>query len=172
MAEKVEIAVVTRTYAGTEGTRVKAGTRFAVGKEQGGLPVISMARYNQLKGNNLVRPFSDQDTKAAAKYERPLERRQVIQQPQGNAASPSAQKVRQAARARIKQTENPSPPKQVKGPQRGSQTGGEKSASSSPAAPLSTSSILPGSGEKKPRARGNRAAAPSSGSSPSITPTR
>jgi len=58
----VEICVVTRTYQGEEGNRVYAGTRFAVGKPQGDLKVITAARYQNLRNNKLARPLGEEDT--------------------------------------------------------------------------------------------------------------
>ena len=169
MAEKVEIAVVTKTYAGQEGNRVKAGTRFAVGKEQGGLKVITKARYEALRAGRLVRPFGEEDTKEAPRYARPLART-LSPVDQGQ----TARKVRAETRARLKQSDAPAAPKQLSGPRAGSQTGGATSPSSSPEAPASGKSTSAKSGR-----RGTRGAAPSapaaaakSASSPSTTPTR
>jgi hypothetical protein len=119
VAEKVDIAVVTKTYAGQEGLRVKAGTRFAVGRESGGLPVITKARYEALRIGKLVRAFGEQDTKAkeVARVARPLARPVILE-----AGGPTARKVRAETRARLKQTDTPAAPKQVAGPRTGSQS--------------------------------------------------
>lgn len=50
-----EIAEITRTYGGLEGRRVKAGTRFAIGKAVEGLPQISRTRFTQLVDAGLAR---------------------------------------------------------------------------------------------------------------------
>lgn len=51
------IAEITRTYGGLEGRRVKAGTRYAVGKGVEGLPIITKARFEQLKIAGLARDW-------------------------------------------------------------------------------------------------------------------
>lgn len=132
----VEIAVVTRTYQGLEGNRVKAGTRLAVDKAQGDLKVITRGRYQQLLQNRLVRPLGADDAKAlpGPRYgaEGPLELT-------GEGTSVLvAQKVRQRARARARQADDPPPPKALA--PLGSRTGVAKSVSSSPADPASSSS--------------------------------
>lgn len=52
-----EIAEITRTYGGLEGRRVKAGTRFAIGKSTEGLPVITKTRFIQLTDAGLARQW-------------------------------------------------------------------------------------------------------------------
>ncbi len=156
MADRPEIAVVTKTYSGQEGHRVKAGTRFAVGKEKGGLPVLSNARYQALRDQKLVKPFGAEDAKVAPGAG-PLEKTMTtLEGPAGR----TVRATRQSKRARLKQTEAPDAPKQTGGPNNGPQTGAAKPSLSSAAAPASEKST---SGR-----RGNRG----SSSSPSITPPR
>jgi hypothetical protein len=170
---RVEIAVVTKTYQGLEGSRVKAGTRFAVGKAQGGLPLITNARYEALKAGKLVRPLDDADLKAGPR--RPLERRRVVLEEGPGASRKPAREIRNKVRARLageKQSDAPEGPKQLKGPRNGSQTGPETSASSSPedqaSKTLTSDSLKP-----RPGRRGSRGApAPASASPPSTTLTR
>jgi hypothetical protein len=168
-SKTVEVAVVTRTYQGLEGNRVFAGTRFAVGKTQGDLRVITLARYNQLKDNKLVRPFGEEDAGAAparARYAAGPTSSLTVEEGTG---VKTARAVRQSARVRMRQEENPGPPKPINTEalrRAGSQTGAEKSASS-----------LLGDQAQKPStsaSRGRRTArvAKTSGSSPSTTPGR
>lgn len=174
MADKAEIAVVRRTYSGAEGNRVKAGTRFAIGKEVGGLVVISRARYEQMRQQGIMRAFGDEDTKgpATVRPSRPLARTVTTMEGSGSA---SARSIREATRRRAKQTETPGAPKQTAGPKNstsvGSQTGQAPASSSSPGGQASKGST---SGSSK--RRGSRGAAPGevpgaqpSASSPSTT---
>jgi hypothetical protein len=52
-----EIAEITRTYGGQEGRRVKMGTRFAIAKPVGELPVITRQRFTQLVDAGLARAW-------------------------------------------------------------------------------------------------------------------
>ena len=136
MAERPEIVVVTKTYSGQEGNRVKAGTRFAVVKEKGGLPVITAARYQALVASKLVRPFGQGDAKVAPGAGPLPATITTLEGPAGK----TVRATRQAQRTRAKQTENPEAPKQVAGPQHGSQTGAAAPSASSAAAPVSEKS--------------------------------
>lgn len=162
MGKQVELAVVLKPYGGAEGTRVHAGTRFAVGKPLGDLQVISLARFNSLKDSRLVRAFDPELDGAAL----PKKGDKPRNPPQEAAAEPQSDKTRRNVRARTRartpQVEKPEAPARISPP--GPQTGGGGSASPSPGAPLSSSSISRPSGR-----RGNRTAPPSS---PSTTPTR
>jgi hypothetical protein len=162
----VEIAVVTRTYQGLEGNRVFAGTRFAVGKPQGDLAVITLPRYNQLKENKLVRPFGEEDggaVPARARYSPgPTSTRLVEGEGTGVKI---ARNVRERTRSRLRQEENPGAPKPLNPPavRAGSQTGEEKRASS-----------LLGDQAQKPStsgSRGRRTAKPAAKASPSSSST-
>lgn len=170
MADKVDIAVVTRTYQGLEGHRVKAGTRFAIGRELHGLPVITKARFQTLLQSKLVRPFGSEDTVEQPRHERPLARTVTTMEGTGG---PTARAIRAASRARVKQTDTPGAPKQLKGPAAkstspGSQTGAGAGSSSSAAAPASTTSTS-GSSKKRGQRGAAPAAPPPSASSPSTT---
>lgn len=156
MADKVDIAVVTKTYQGVEGRRVKAGTRFAVGKDLDGMATISLARYQTLLRNKLVRPFGDKDRKPTP-VARPLERPQTRMEGVGG---PTARAERAASRARTRQPDEPATPRQIKGPSNGSQTGPAASSASSPEGQASAKSPS--------TSRGTR----SSASSRSTTPAR
>lgn len=156
MAERPEVVVVTKTYSGAEGHRVKAGTRFAVGKEKGGLPVITAARYQALVVSKLVRPFGQGDA-AAAPGAGPLPA--TITTLEGPAGK-TVRATRQAHRSLAKQAESPAAPKQVSGPKNGSQTGADAPPASSAAAPQSDKSTSARRGTR-------RSASPSS-----TTPTR
>lgn len=154
--KSVEICVVAKTYGGAEGQRVYAGTRFAVGKDVDGLKTITRARYDALRQNNIVRPLGEEDTVAAPGRVR--YGADFIQKTEGEGTGVTlARNVRQAAKVRARQSDNPIPPAPLK-PQRGSQTGAAKPSASSAAAPASSSST---SGS-----RGNRA-----GSKPSSSTT-
>lgn len=48
------LARILRTYGGQEGTRTKAGTVFSVDKAVSGLRTITLARFRQLKSQNLA----------------------------------------------------------------------------------------------------------------------
>lgn len=66
--ETATIAVAVKTFGNNksfEGLRVKAGQRFAIEKAQGGLPVMSLARFNSLKSAGLVRGLGELDMLAA-----------------------------------------------------------------------------------------------------------
>lgn len=156
MADRPDICVVRKTYSGQEGERVKAGTRFAVGKEKGGLPVMSNARYLALLERKIVRPFSAEDGKAAPSAA-PLEPATIttLQGPSG----PGPRAKRQAARNRLKQDDNPPAPTKKADPA-GSQTG--------KAAPSSSSPEGQAPGPSTSTRRGTRPSA----SSPSTTPGR
>lgn len=157
-SKPVEIAVVKRTYQGLEGNRVFAGTRFAVGKPSGDLKVISLARFNQLTANGLARPLGEEDAKALPRARYGAGFTQVIEG-EGTGVK-TARSVRQAARQRARQDENPSPPKAIA--PLGSQTGAVK--------PVASSQAVPPSATSTSTSRGRRGGA--SGSSPSIMPTR
>jgi hypothetical protein len=92
-AHMAEIAEITRTYGGLEGRRVKAGTRYAVGKSSDGLPTITKTRFEQLKQAGLARDY-------VAGNKTPIGQPaytgggQVVQQRQPN-ASRTARKVRE-----------------------------------------------------------------------------
>jgi hypothetical protein len=53
--DMAEIAEITRTYGGVEGRRIKAGTRFAIGKAVDGLPTLTRTRFTQLVDAGLAR---------------------------------------------------------------------------------------------------------------------
>jgi hypothetical protein len=168
MADKTpDIAVVRRTYNGVEGHRVKAGTRFAVGKEQGGLPVITKPRYQALVGLGLIRPFGEEDTAALVRPVRPLPRTVTTMEGTGG---PTARSIRDAARRRVKQTDTPGAPKQLAGPKSkdGSRTGTAPASSSSPEAPASAN-VTSGSLKRRGTRGAAPAAAPASASSSSTT---
>lgn len=155
MADRPEIGVVRKTYQGIEGERVKAGTRFAIGKDKGDLPIMSNARFQELCRLKIMRPLNAEDGKAAPSAA-PLEK--VITTLQGpSGAVPRAR--RQAARARLKQDDNPPAPTKKAVPA-GSQTGKAAPSSSSPEAQASKPSTS--------RSRGTRPSA----SPPSTTPSR
>jgi hypothetical protein len=171
MAANDDIAVVLKTYSGVEGQRVKAGTRFAIGKEIGGLPVITKSRYEALRQNKIVRKLADDDLKPR-RGTYPLARKVIMEEGAGGL---SAQAARNKVRGRLatkKQDAEPSLPKQVSGPRAGSRTGAEKSESSSeaghPLKPLTSKNFA------RRGQRGAPAVAPAapSASSPSTTPTR
>lgn len=146
--KQVEIAVVTRTYQGLEGHRNFAGTRFAVGRAQGDLKVITLARYNQLQASGLVRPLGEEDAKA-------LPRARYAGGPtetDGEGTSVTlARNVRQRVRSKFKAEErgqetNPPPPKAIA--PIGSQTGEGKPSSSSPGAQASDKSTSSSRGRR------------------------
>jgi hypothetical protein len=128
-----DIVVVTKTYMGQEGSRVKAGTRFAVGKSRDGLVAITQQRFQALREARLVRPWGGAEDTAAVDR---------VRYPNDKAGAGLAQNVRQATRVRARlQDENPEAPKPIA--PIGSQTGegGQPSSSApAPASPASTSS--------------------------------
>lgn len=167
-----DIAVVRRTYNGLEGHRVKAGTRFAVGREQGGLKVITKARFQTLAQSGILRAFGDEDTKgpATVRPSPPLARTVTTMEGPGG---PSARKIRDAVRKRTRQASEPGAPKQVKGPVNaqastspGSQTG-EGSASSVSLGDQAQNPSTP----KRSGRRGTRGAAPAEAVIPPASPS-
>ena len=112
-----EIAVAVRTFGNSkmqEGIRVKAGTRFAVGKPQGDLKLLTVARFGALKAQGLMRGLNDEDTAALPK--RPIEER-TAEQIAKNRAVPKPitaesirrPSVRAAARRRTQEQDPPAP---------------------------------------------------------------
>lgn len=157
MADRPDVCVVRKTYQGKEGLRVKEGTRFAVGKEKDGLPVLDNARYQALLQQKLVRPLGPQDAKAAPGA-RPLEPKEIPPTTLTGAGGKLPRARRQAARARLKQDESPPAPKKMGGPS-GSPTGEASPSASSPEGQASSSSTS--------RRRGTRPAVSSSSTTPS-----
>lgn len=77
--EQPTIAIAQRTYMdGVTRDRVKAGTRFAIEKPQGALPVMPLARFKQLSQGGLVRALKDSDLKAAPQRTRYAEQGAAI----------------------------------------------------------------------------------------------
>jgi hypothetical protein len=67
LARDPEIAVAIRTFGNNkshEGVRVKAGTRFAVGKPAGDLKLITAARYRALASQRLVAAWDPKNERA------------------------------------------------------------------------------------------------------------
>lgn len=152
MAARHDIGIVRKTYQGREGERVKAGTKFAIGSDVGGLPLMSRARFQELCILKIMRPFDVKEDGKAAPSARPLEPTiTTLQGPGGRGPRAS----RQAARSRLKQNDNPPAPMK-KADLSGSQTGAAAPSSSSPGDPASNRSTS--------RSRGTRPSA-----SPSLT---
>lgn len=167
-----EIAVATRTFGNSkmqEGLRVKAGTRFAVGKPQGGLQMITAARYRQLLAVRLVRPLGPEDAAAAPAADDPSRKRPIdshaaeaiekneaeakanVEKPKEPMRRPSA---RAAARRRTQEPDPPAPrlirpASQPAAAPVGSPNGSPAPASSSAAGPASSTSAT----SSKPRGR-------------------
>lgn len=148
-----EIAVATRTFGNSkhqEGVRVKPGMRFAVGKPQPGMKLITIGRYRELAAKRLLRPLGEQDAAAAPKVQEsrvglpPAKREQGG--PSVTVTRPSD--TRAAARKRATQEKDPPAPAKVTQPspaassnaQNGSQDGKAKASSSSAGAQASDSS--------------------------------
>lgn len=173
MPNNPDIAVAARTFGNSkslEGLRVKAGTRFAIGKPIDGLQVITVARYNALRQVGLVRPLNETDTQAApaarasrARYTETAEQIEANDKAEAAAEKPKTitsetmrrPSARAAARRRTQEPDPPaprrlSPPKSpsVDAPA-GSQNGNPAPASSSAAGPASSTS----STSSKPRGR-------------------
>ncbi len=156
MADRPDICVIRKTYQGIEGERVKAGTKFAIGKERDGLPVMTNARFQELSRLKIARAFNAAEDGKAAPSATPLERTiTTLQGPSG----PVPRARRQAARNRLKQEDNPPAPTKKADPS-GSQTGKAAPSSSSPEGQAPSSSTS--------KRRGTRPSASSS----STTPTR
>lgn len=166
-----EIAVAIRTFGNSkmqEGLRVKAGTRFAVGKPQGGLQLLTPARYRQLLAARLVRPLGAEDAAAAPSAGDPSKKRPVdahaadaIEQNEAEAAANEKPKepmrrpsARAAARRRTQEADPPAPrlirpASQPAAAPVGSPNGSPAPASSSAAGPASSTS----STSSRPRGR-------------------
>ncbi len=155
MADRPDIGVIRKTYQGIEGERVKAGTKFAIGKEKDGLAVMSNARFQELCRLKIARPFNSTEDGKAAPSAGPLDK--VVTTLQGP-GGPVPRARRQAARARLKQDDAPPAPTKKVAPS-GSQTGKAAPSSSSPEdqAPKPSTS----------RSRGTRSSASSSLTTPS-----
>lgn len=176
--ETPTIAVAVKSFGNSksfEGLRVKAGQRFAIDKPQGGLPVMSMARFNSLKNTGLVRALGDLDkmaapeklafrshvqyahqgeamAKAAAEGEgKSLTKRKATGAPAKAGQKPAARASIRTASKKRTQVENPAAPSLITGQANptGSQTGGETSESSSPAARPVTSSSFQKRGNRR-----------------------
>lgn len=152
-----EIAVVTRTYSGQEGNRVRAGTRFAVVKAREGMTVISLARYNALRDNKLARPLGEEDS-AAVPARAGYKAGPTEIQGAGTGVT-LARSVRERSRRRVPQNENPTPPKALA--PAGSQTGKAAPPSLSLGDQASKTSTSTGRGTRR-----------TSASSQSTTPSR
>lgn len=162
-----DIAEITRTYGGLEGRRVKAGTRFAIGKPAGGLEAITQARFTQLRDAGLARKFEGDDG-PAARQPGPVARQTVVQRP--------LNRSRTAAKAAAKNAGRPPEPRPLVNPAHGGQTSAVKLASSSPEVQASVESnlALPLRGRRKPSSspsttRGKSAPGPES-STPATGP--
>lgn len=162
-----DIAEITRTYGGLEGRRVKAGTRFAIGKATGGLEAITQARFTQLRDAGLARVFEG-DAAAAPRQPGPVARQTVIQRPMNRS--------RTAAKAAAKNAGAPAEPRPLVNPAHGGQTSAVKLGSSSPEVQASVESnmALPLRGRRKSQSspsttRGKSAPGPES-STPATAP--
>jgi hypothetical protein len=170
------IAVAIKTFGNNksfEGLRVKAGQRFAIGKEQGGLPVMSPQRFQQLKSAGLVRGLDDADLKAApgaasfrahVRYAEqgqagamPAEQGSVRLTPSTRApakegeALPARPTTRAGSRKRTQQKDPPAPgpSNETAAAQAGSQTGAGSPESSSQADQASTPSTFKPRGTRR-----------------------
>ncbi len=128
-----DIAEITRTYGGLEGRRVKAGTRFSIGKATQGLPVITQARFTQLRDAGLAREWAN-GAGAPVRQPGPVARQTVIQKPLNES--------RTARKARMKNAGAPTEPRPLVNPAHGGPTSGVKLASSSPEVQASVESNL------------------------------
>lgn len=137
------IAEITRTYGGLEGRRVKAGTRFAIAKAQGGLVVITQARFQQLRDAGLAR---EEDSPAARAGTPP---RQPGPVHQGHVKQKLLNESRTARKARNKNAGAPAEPRPLVNPAIGSQTTPVKLESLSPEAQASIKSNLGLRGRRK-----------------------
>lgn len=167
------LAEVTRTYGGLEGARVKAGTRFGVGKDYPGLRTITLGRYKQLQGQRLVKevdgagqaaPGATANLEPQGKPDRTP--RRGAEAPPPNKKEPDSQpparsRVRARSRKRT-QEEAPPEPRPLVRQQPGGHAGQAPASSSSPEVRQSGSVTL--------KQRGNRRKAPTSAGSPSTTP--
>lgn len=151
--ERSDIAQITRTYGGAEGPRVKAGTRFAIGKVIEGMRTITEARFRQLKGSGLARYFDPSAPAAPAarpNYAAP----QLTAAPREVGNKPTAKKkgmaeARQASRRKT-QDEEPEDPKPISTQSlRGSQTGPAAPAPSSQAGRQSKPSTSTQRGQRR-----------------------
>jgi len=150
--ERTDIAQITRTYGGLEGPRIKAGTRFAIGKNIEGLRTVSEARFRQLKGTGLARYYDPNAPAAPAarpNYAAPT----LTAAPKEVGTNPGKKKAgmaaaRQASRRKT-QEEEPADPQPISTQSlRGSQTGRE--------APSPSSQVARQSSTATSRQRGNR----------------
>jgi hypothetical protein len=149
-----EIAVAIRTFGNNkqnEGIRVKPGMRFAVGKPQPGMRLITLARYRELAAKKLLRPFGEEDTKATpaaaaltvSRAGLPVDQKEGVKPiTSASFARPSA--TREAVRKRASQEKEPSAPARLSpttktkpGVPDGSPDGKAPRASSSAAVPAS-----------------------------------
>ena len=173
MANEPEIAVAIRTFGNSkmhEGVRVKAGTKFAVGKPQGGLPLLTYARFRQLVQGKLVRPLTPEDAAAAPAAKDPTKPRsravheevgaQIEANREAEQAEAKPKRPTQSARAASRRrTQDPEPPAPVPLNSKakaavptGSPNGTEPQPSSSPEAPPSNSSTSRPRGRRRAQA--------------------
>ena len=147
-----EIVEATCTFSNDLEGHVKAGRLFAVGKPRDDLRVLTPARAGSLLKGGLVREYDPANKVALTDVPRPTyagQPRTTLHQHMKN----------MIPKRPVRQEAAPKAPDPLKNPA-GSQTGQEKSASSSAAAPVLPDSSL--------AVRGNRRSA----SSPSTTPTK
>lgn len=158
--EAPTIAVAIRTFGNSrshEGLRVKAGTRFAIGKALDGLPLLTDARFKALRDAGLVRGINDADLVAAPGARALAQNVRYAEQGPGVAqnleaeanekkaseVAPTAARPtnsREKSRRRTQETEPPAPApltnsslqKHATSGRRGSKTGAILSSSSSP----------------------------------------
>lgn len=144
MANFPQIAVAVRTFGNSnsfEGLRVKAGTRFAVGAPQGGLKQITVARYQQLKAQGLMRGLEEADAKAAPAADMRTKQRPTMRplSPlKADAKEPAVRRPSPREAARRKQQAEPPAPRPLNtkaAVQGGSPAGTDAPASSSAADP-------------------------------------
>ena len=160
-----EIAVAIRTFGNNkqnEGIRVKPGMRFAVGKPQAGMRLITIGRYRELAAKGLLRGFGEEDTKAtpasaaltASRAGLPVDQKEGVKPiTHANMTRPSA--TREAVRKRASQEKEPAAPARL-----------------SPT--IKTPTVAPAGspdGKKKPPVSSS-AADPASKPSPTTSPTR
>lgn len=164
MAEIPKIAVVTRSYGGLEGRRVKAGTRFAIDRAAPGedIKIITRARFQQLKDACLVRPDGTEGPAGAPQPAYMAARQEVVQR------SPNQSRTAAKRLARQKNGGQPAEPRPLTNPALGSQTGAITLASLSPADQALAPSGLGLRGRR--RSASSRSTTPTS-SSPGPTPS-
>lgn len=168
------LAEITRTYAGQEGRRIKAGTRFAVGVTIEGLKTISLPRFNQLKAQRLAKEVDGTALAAPSAKPAPTPRRGAERPPPNKMEPPSRARPTQPARSRSRkrtQSEQPEEPRPLDRPQAGGPDGEGTASSSSQEVRQTGSLTLRQRGTRRRTSAGSQSTTPASLTKPPAATT-